>query len=88
MPGRPPLFGRYAPSSLRPSQHRNSSRLRIYRRSGALTLENQADAEDLFTAKLKSYRSEFDAILAQARAATDDADGHPLSVLSITLERA
>jgi hypothetical protein len=42
----------------------------------------------LFTAKLKSYRSEFDAILAQARAATDDADGHPLSVLSITLERA
>ena len=34
---RPPLFGRYAPSSLRPTQHRKTSRLRIYRTNVALT---------------------------------------------------
>ncbi len=51
-------------------------------------LENQADPEDLFTAKLKSYRAEFDSVLAQARAATEDADGHALPVFTIPLERA
>ncbi|OIP08095.1 MAG: hypothetical protein AUK49_12455 [Betaproteobacteria bacterium CG2_30_68_42] len=34
---RPPLFGRYAPSSLRPTQPRKTSRLRIYRTDVALT---------------------------------------------------
>jgi len=34
---RPPLFGRYAPSSLRPAQPRKTSRLRIYRTDVALT---------------------------------------------------
>ncbi len=34
---RPPLFGRYAPSSLRPPKHRKTSRLQIYRRDVALT---------------------------------------------------
>ena len=34
---RPSLFGRYAPSSLRPAKHRKTSRLRIYRRDVALT---------------------------------------------------
>ena len=34
---RPPLFGRYAPSSLRPIQPRKTSRLRIYRTDVALT---------------------------------------------------
>lgn len=50
-------------------------------------LENQSDAEDLFTAKLKSYRAEFDRLHAQARTATEDGDGNPLSVFSIPLER-
>lgn len=50
-------------------------------------LENQADAEDLFSAKLKNYRTEFNTLLAQARAATEDGDGNPLSVFSIPLER-
>jgi hypothetical protein len=34
---RPSLFGRYAPSSLRPAQPRKTSRLRIYRTNVALT---------------------------------------------------
>lgn len=51
-------------------------------------MENQADKEDLFTAKLKSYRDEFSAVLAQAQAATPDAEGKPVAVFSIPLERA
>jgi hypothetical protein len=34
---RPPLFGRYAPSSLRPAKHRKTSRLQNYRNDVALT---------------------------------------------------
>lgn len=49
-------------------------------------LECQADAEDLFSTKLKTYRSEFDRQLAMARAATPDAAGSAL-VFSIPLER-
>jgi hypothetical protein len=54
-------------------------------------LENQADAEDLFTAKLKSYRQHFDVLLPQAKAAEaaaadDDAPG--VGLFSIPLERA
>ena len=49
-------------------------------------LECQADAEDLFTAKLKTYRSEFDRQLAMARAATPDAAGTSL-IFAIPLER-
>lgn len=52
-------------------------------------LENQADPEDLFSAKLKTYRQEFDATLAQARTATAAADGDILpAIFSIPLERA
>lgn len=50
-------------------------------------LENQADAEDLFTAKLTSYRKEFDGMLAQARGATPDESGNTL-IFNIPLERA
>lgn len=50
-------------------------------------LENQAAPDDLFTAKLKSYRSEFDSLLAQARAATPDAEGLAPPMYSIPLER-
>lgn len=50
-------------------------------------LENQADAEDLFTAKLASYRKEFDAMLAQARAANPDDAGNTL-IFNVPLERA
>lgn len=49
-------------------------------------LECQADAEDLFTTKLKTYRNEFDRQLAMARAATPDAAGTSL-VFAIPLER-
>ena len=49
-------------------------------------LECQADPEDLFTAKLKTYRSEFDRQLAMARATTPDAAGSAF-VFSIPLER-
>ena len=57
-------------------------------------LENQADPDDLFTAKLKSYRSEMQvsATSAQAQAAADaaDADGtvNGFGMFSIPLERA
>lgn len=48
--------------------------------------ECQADREDLFTTKLKTYRGEFDRQLAMARAATPDAAGTSL-VFAIPLER-
>lgn len=51
-------------------------------------LECQASPDDLFTAKLASYRKEFDALLAQARADTPDTEGQILPIFSIPLERA
>jgi hypothetical protein len=51
-------------------------------------LENQADPEDLFSAKLTNYRKEFEFVLAQARAATPDAEGIIPPILSVPLERA
>lgn len=53
-------------------------------------LENQADAEDLFTAKLKSYRAEFSAKLPQALLAANEAAGEISNVgmFSIPLERS
>ena len=53
--------------------------------------ENQADAEDLFTAKLKTYRGQLSVQLPQATAAADaDADvvGAGAAFFSIPLERA
>ena len=50
-------------------------------------LECQASPDDLFGAKLKHYRTEFDSLLAQARAATPDTDGNPLPVFSIPILR-
>lgn len=50
-------------------------------------LECQADADDLFAAKLKHYRVEFDRVLAQARAATTDASGRPMSVFAVQIDR-
>ncbi len=49
-------------------------------------VENQAQPDDLFTAKLKSYRVEFDAQLARANAAADNTDN--ALVFTIQLERA
>lgn len=49
-------------------------------------LENQADPEDLYTAKLKAYRSEFDRQLALAQAATPDTAGSSF-IFGIPLER-
>lgn len=51
-------------------------------------LECQAQPDDLFAQKLKHYRQEWENVLAQAKAATDDSDGNPLPALTISLERA
>lgn len=53
-------------------------------------LENQADPEDLFAAKLKAYRQQFDALLPQAIAAARRTAGTTsnLGLLSVPLERA
>jgi hypothetical protein len=55
-------------------------------------LENQADADDLFTAKLKSYRAQFDVLLPQAlqaaAAAADTPAAAGFGIFSIPLERA
>lgn len=50
-------------------------------------LENQSDTEDLFTAKLKTYRAEFDVTLVQARNAATDTGGGAF-IFSMELERA
>ena len=50
--------------------------------------ENQANDEDLFTAKLKTYQKEFDKLLAQARTASPDDDGNYAPIYSVPLERA
>ena len=49
-------------------------------------LEHQANPDDLYAAKLKNYRADFDATLAQARASAPDAAGSAF-VFSIPLER-
>lgn len=51
-------------------------------------LENQADPEDLFSAKLTNYRKEFEFVLAQARASTPDSEGIIPPLMTIPLERA
>ena len=51
-------------------------------------MENQAEKEDLFTAKLKSYCDEFSSVLAQAQSSTPDVEGNPVAVFSIPLEHA
>jgi len=53
-------------------------------------LENQADTEDLFTAKLKSYRQQLDVLLPQAIAAARSEAGtiSNIGLMSIPLERS
>ena len=53
-------------------------------------LENQADPEDLFTAKLKSYRAQLDTLLPQAIAAARATVGtiSNIGLMSIPLERS
>lgn len=63
-------------------------KLTILRAYIIVCLECQAQPDDLFSQKLKHYRTEFDAQLAQAKAATEDTEGNPLPTLSISLERA
>lgn len=52
-------------------------------------LENQAAPDDLFTVKLKSYRAEFDAALAQAVADANTTAGDVTSslVFAVPIER-
>ena len=71
-----------------------TERLIVLRTYILACLENQADAEDLFTAKLKSYRAEMQqaATQAQAQAAADAATaaGTPDSfgMFTVPMERA
>lgn len=51
-------------------------------------LENQADAEDLFTAKLKSYREQYSIELLKAKAANEATTSTGFSLWSIPMERA
>lgn len=52
-------------------------------------LENQGDNDDLFSAKLKNYRQEYEALLAQAKAHTTDATtGLAAASFTVSLERA
>lgn len=62
-------------------------RLVILRAYIIVCLEHQANPDDLYAAKLKNYRAEFDAALARARASVPDAAGSSF-VFSIPLERA
>ena len=64
------------------------ARLVVLRAYIIACLECQAQPDDLFAQKLKHYRGEFDSVLGQARAATQDDDGNPLPALSVALERA
>ncbi len=71
-----------------------TERLVVLRTYILACLENQADAEDLFTAKLKSYRAEMQqaGAQAQAQAAADAAEAagtqDSFGIFSIPLERA
>lgn len=71
-----------------------TERLTVLRAYIIVCLENQADAEDLFTAKLKSYRTEMQTATAQAQAqaAADAAEAanttDSFGIFSIPLERA
>lgn len=63
------------------------ARLIVLRAYIIACLECQAQADDLFGEKLKHYRVEFDRTLNQARAATTDAQGRPLAVFSVPIDR-
>lgn len=65
-------------------------RLLILRTYILACMENQAETEDLFSAKLKTYRAEFDKALPQAQAAQDAEDETVTGrgIFSIPLERA
>lgn len=71
-----------------------TERLTILRAYIIACLDNQADPDDLFTAKLKSYRAEFSSALAsaQAQAAADAAEEagtqSSFGIFTIPLERA
>lgn len=65
-----------------------AERLTILRAYVITCLECQAQPDDLFAQKLKNYRAEFDSVIAQAKADTDDAEGNPLPTLTVSLERA
>jgi hypothetical protein len=53
-------------------------------------LENQADAEDLFSAKLKNYRGQLETLTLQAIAAARSTAGtvSNIGIMSVPLERA
>jgi hypothetical protein len=63
------------------------NKLTILRTYILACLENQAEPDDLFSAKLKTYRQEFELTIAQARAATPNDEGLTLPMFTIPLER-
>lgn len=52
-----------------------------------ICIANQAAPDDLFTAKLKTYRSEFDRLLIRAQTATPDSEGNTPPIFAIPMER-
>ncbi len=67
---RPPLFGRYAPSSLWPAKHRKTSRLRIYRSGVALT-ELPGDAHQPYFCLFHHQKTAFTSFLPNMLQAFD-----------------
>lgn len=66
------------------------SRLAIVQAYIIVCLENQADMEDLFSAKLKNYRQQLQILLPQAQAAEAAANATTIGfgMFSVPLERA
>ncbi len=62
-------------------------RLTVLRAYISACLDHQGDPEDLFGAKLKHYRAEFERVLVQANAARASSTGNAATVFSIPLER-
>lgn len=52
-----------------------------------ICMDKQAEPEDLFTAKLKTYRREFESTLAQARSAAAAVTGESPALFSVPLLR-
>lgn len=64
------------------------ARLGVLRAYMLTCMESAATAEDVFSLKLSQYRKEFADVLAQAKAAADQAASVPASLFSIPIERA
>ena len=62
-------------------------KLAIVRAYILVCMENQANDDDTFAVKLKTYNKEFDALLVRAQTASADEDGNYAAIFSVPLER-